>query len=176
MSPRRRFGKLFWFSLTIFTLIVIAIVVSARFAIGIAFPGGNISIGNGRAFVWRWGQPTFEPHNPFEKNLFDQFPPKVVLVFDSISLQFGKTRNLGLEGPVIWVATPMRSLKPGATQQVGVFLALWPFALVCLGPVGFGLLRWRREIASRGRNRCRKCDYDLTGNTSGRCPECGESI
>lgn len=23
---------------------------------------------------------------------------------------------------------------------------------------------------------CRKCGYDLTGNRSGRCPECGESI
>lgn len=23
---------------------------------------------------------------------------------------------------------------------------------------------------------CRKCGYDLTGNISGRCPECGESV
>ena len=23
---------------------------------------------------------------------------------------------------------------------------------------------------------CTKCNYDLTGNTSGRCPECGEPI
>ena len=24
------------------------------------------------------------------------------------------------------------------------------------------------------RNRCRSCGYDLTGNVSGNCPECGE--
>lgn len=30
--------------------------------------------------------------------------------------------------------------------------------------------------ARAGRNRCRKCRYDLTGNVSGRCPECGETI
>jgi hypothetical protein len=27
--------------------------------------------------------------------------------------------------------------------------------------------------ASVGRPRCRSCGYDLRGNTSGRCPECG---
>ena len=30
--------------------------------------------------------------------------------------------------------------------------------------------RWGRE------GRCIKCGYDLTGNVSGRCPECGEAI
>jgi predicted Zn-ribbon and HTH transcriptional regulator len=23
---------------------------------------------------------------------------------------------------------------------------------------------------------CQKCGYDLTGNVSGRCPECGEAV
>lgn len=35
-------------------------------------------------------------------------------------------------------------------------------------------------IAATGRkpepNRCRSCGYDLTGNTSGRCPECGSPV
>ena len=35
---------------------------------------------------------------------------------------------------------------------------------------GFLRRRWRRE------GRCLRCGYDLTGNVSGRCPECGESI
>jgi hypothetical protein len=34
---------------------------------------------------------------------------------------------------------------------------------------------WRR-YHSRLSNHCRRCSYDLTGNTSGICPECGASI
>lgn len=33
---------------------------------------------------------------------------------------------------------------------------------------------WRRFTAED--TRCRKCDYDLTGNVSGTCPECGSPI
>jgi hypothetical protein len=33
-----------------------------------------------------------------------------------------------------------------------------------------GWIGWRRWFAGR----CIKCGYDLTGNKSGRCPECGE--
>jgi hypothetical protein len=41
---------------------------------------------------------------------------------------------------------------------------LW---LVLCGP---GVLRWWRR---RRRGRCVQCGYNLTGNISGRCPECG---
>ena len=34
----------------------------------------------------------------------------------------------------------------------------------------------RRRQAAAEDNRCHKCDYDLTGNTSRRCPECGQAI
>ena len=27
-----------------------------------------------------------------------------------------------------------------------------------------------------GPGHCRKCGYDLTGNVSGKCPECGEVV
>ena len=40
-------------------------------------------------------------------------------------------------------------------------------------------LRWRREALSRRRIRsglCPACDYDLTGNVSGTCPECGTEV
>ena len=37
------------------------------------------------------------------------------------------------------------------------------------------IINGRRARADLGRfNRCTKCGYDLTGNVSGRCPECGE--
>ena len=34
----------------------------------------------------------------------------------------------------------------------------------------------RRELATRGLPTCLKCGYNLTGNVSGRCPECGTPI
>lgn len=34
------------------------------------------------------------------------------------------------------------------------------------------IILWRHS-RRRGPNDCRKCGYNLTGNTSGRCPECG---
>ncbi len=34
----------------------------------------------------------------------------------------------------------------------------------------------REVMAKRNLNLCRQCGYDLTGNVSGRCPECGTMI
>jgi hypothetical protein len=56
----------------------------------------------------------------------------------------------------------------------GIFLglaALMPILLALVGPIlAMGLLKQRPGDAS---TRCRGCGYDLTGNTSGRCSECG---
>lgn len=49
----------------------------------------------------------------------------------------------------------------------GILLIYPTVALTC-GP----LRAWRR----RNRGLCVKCGYDLTGNTSGICPECGTTI
>lgn len=46
------------------------------------------------------------------------------------------------------------------------FLALWLFMCAAL----------KIRPPLEGPPRCRKCDYNLTGNTSGVCPECGEEI
>ncbi len=45
-----------------------------------------------------------------------------------------------------------------------------------VGAAGLALLIWadRRRYVAPGL--CRKCRYDLTGNVSGRCPECGAEI
>jgi len=49
-----------------------------------------------------------------------------------------------------------------------VVFATYPTAAFIRGPV----LRWRR----RRRGLCLKCGYDLTGNVSGVCPECGSEL
>ena len=36
------------------------------------------------------------------------------------------------------------------------------------------IARWRRLRRRAGVNTCRHCGYDLTGNVSGVCPECGQ--
>ena len=35
---------------------------------------------------------------------------------------------------------------------------------------------WREDRIRLQQRKCRKCGYDLTGNVSGRCPECGTAV
>jgi len=49
-----------------------------------------------------------------------------------------------------------------------------PLILLCFGVYAFFMRRTGNH--ADGHLRCRKCDYDLTGNTSGVCPECGEMV
>jgi hypothetical protein len=54
-----------------------------------------------------------------------------------------------------------------------IFLPLWvPFALVAI-PTAILWWRDRRRIPP---GHCRNCGYNLTGNVSGICPECGAEI
>jgi hypothetical protein len=61
-----------------------------------------------------------------------------------------------------------QSFTPGYMECVS--LPLWiPFVLIGL-PTGWLWWRDRRRVAA---GCCAACGYDLTGNVSGRCPECG---
>jgi hypothetical protein len=58
-----------------------------------------------------------------------------------------------------------------------VILPLWLPLLVLLIPTLAFLVRDAWTARRRPRpGFCRQCDYDLTGNVSGRCPECGLEI
>ena len=35
---------------------------------------------------------------------------------------------------------------------------------------------WWRDRRINPKGHCQKCGYDLTGNVSGRCPECGTEL
>jgi hypothetical protein len=59
----------------------------------------------------------------------------------------------------------------------GFSLRLWPLPALFtmyLGIVYF--CRAYRRIRRRREGRCLSCGYDLTGNVSGVCPECGTAI
>lgn len=53
-------------------------------------------------------------------------------------------------------------LIPG-TGAGSIALAIW-------------IIPWARGASPRARNGCSRCGYDLTGNVSGVCPECGTPI
>lgn len=64
--------------------------------------------------------------------------------------------------PLVWAAEFDLFRTPGYLT-----LPLWaPFAILAL----LAIALWRREHLA---GHCRDCGYDLTGNTSGVCPECG---
>ena len=50
---------------------------------------------------------------------------------------------------------------------------LWAVFLALAFPTA---LMWYHDRRRFPAHCCRKCGYDLTGNISGRCPECGEAV
>jgi len=53
------------------------------------------------------------------------------------------------------------------------WIPLWvPFCIVLLPTAAAWVRDWRR----RPPGHCPACGYDLTGNVSGRCPECGRTV
>jgi hypothetical protein len=59
------------------------------------------------------------------------------------------------------------------TPMSSISAPLWP--LVLLTAILPALRWWRRTKRSRWQaiGACQRCGYDLTGNVSGACPECG---
>lgn len=55
-----------------------------------------------------------------------------------------------------------------------IVLALSVLPLLAAPAVYFTV--WRRWLPPDTAPRCERCRYNLTGNTSGKCPECGATI
>ena len=74
------------------------------------------------------------------------------------------------------VLTEPRSKAERDAANILIVVPHWFIAVVCGLPCVPALLRvWRRLRARRRRTagQCSQCGYDLTGNTSGVCLECG---
>jgi hypothetical protein len=52
----------------------------------------------------------------------------------------------------------------------------WPFVAAAALPPAVGVVRRRRRRVRAVPGACRNCEYDLTGNISGVCPECGTRV
>ena len=77
-----------------------------------------------------------------------------------------------VEGWRLYGVTPEFQFERHAAYG-SVVIPLWiPFLLVCL-PTAWLWRVERRRVAAGG---CDACAYDLTGNVSGRCPECGTPV
>jgi hypothetical protein len=63
-----------------------------------------------------------------------------------------------------------------AGGKTEIVFPIWYIPSLMAIPVGFGIWTIRRNRRNRRNGLCRSCGYDLTGNTSGRCPECGCNI
>ncbi len=71
---------------------------------------------------------------------------------------------------LVWISkmpTVCKCLIQGAGPVAATFFCAWVFHKKAQGSL-------RRQLLERGIPICVKCGYYLTGNVSGRCPECGE--
>ena len=76
-------------------------------------------------------------------------------------------RTWNLENAVL----PRAGREPG-WWDIWVVIPMW---LVCGGAVAVCAVVWWHALRV-GKGHCRLCGYNLTGNTSGRCPECGRPV
>jgi len=98
----------------------------------------------------------------------------VIVTVRRLKIRWSGNAGIGLGVTLIIYAIPLGWLcartDPAPTL---VFLALGFWALYR------GIRRKRREVVAATRRRtghCVNCGYDLTGNVTGTCPECGRPL
>lgn len=79
--------------------------------------------------------------------------------------------------PITWGTNPgisyQNTVDRSRTQTFGGSYPIWP---VAIGAAVLPFLWVRARTRGRPPHQCPACSYDLTGNTSGVCPECGTAV
>jgi len=73
---------------------------------------------------------------------------------------------------ITWHRLERHTYQPGLGERVEWDVPLWEPLLLVLIPT---IVLWHQDRRSPP-GHCRQCGYDLTGNESGRCPECGQPL
>ncbi|HNQ24901.1 MAG TPA: hypothetical protein PKK06_17615 [Phycisphaerae bacterium] len=79
---------------------------------------------------------------------------------------------LAIAGCPVWAWIPLSVLL---LTTVPAYIAVWSFWRMTPGNHGGPIWRMIRR-RRRAQGLCMNCAYNLTGNVSGVCPECGEPI
>jgi hypothetical protein len=111
--------------------------------------------------------------------------------FQMIAIQYEDRHRLQLKSPR-WQRTPSfprmapswhgikfdlhSNLHGPGSQFISLASAWWPICAVLLLPPGVWLWMYLRRTPLSGENHCRFCAYNLKGNASGVCPECGTPV
>jgi hypothetical protein len=66
--------------------------------------------------------------------------------------------------------------RPGLIAGGGFEMSLWSILILTSVLPTMWLIRFSRATRRMASGRCQRCGYNLTGNVSGVCPECGTAI
>jgi len=76
----------------------------------------------------------------------------------------------GVHAPWRWGLKPLAIMTRQFRTEL--WLPIWP-ALAVVAPLTALIWLWPTRVP---RGHCRRCGYNLTGNVSGRCPECEAAV
>jgi hypothetical protein len=88
-------------------------------------------------------------------------------------LVLGEAILIGAAGVVLLLVWPLWVGYDVTPPPIEALLYAWP---VPVGMIALVFVPSATASSRVGRTRCPSCDYDLTGNISGTCPECGREI
>jgi hypothetical protein len=80
------------------------------------------------------------------------------------------------EGSLLIYSWGVPSNQPLRTDGSSTIINLWGAVVVASCLPLWRLIAWQRARHAPWNGLCKKCGYNLTGNVSGVCPECGNPI
>ena len=142
-------------------------------------PWGGVTeetIGSHKGRVF-FGRGPWSPSLPVkEGQLFHESGP----ASDTVDLLAVMDRSISMAQGTRYVPTYVRfpgggfcRSKLGGSTELEIIVPYWLTALIAFGLAAPCAVRLHRRQRT---HQCVRCGYNLTGNVSGVCPECGESV